>query len=417
MDSSRRAFLATAAAASVAHPGAIAAEAAASERDYWIGVLTRIADPLLSALSLRKLAAAMPVEAPLGNAGERRLYTHLEAFGRLLAGIAPWLESGDGAGHEGDLRQRYADLARQSIAAAVDPSSPDRMNFTHGGQPLVDTAFLALGVLRAPTQLWQKLDAGTRHHLIDALRSTRAISPGFSNWLLFSATIEAFLAWAGEPWDAIRIDYAVRQHEQWYKGDGVYGDGPEFHCDYYNSFVIHPLLLQVVETIAAVSKNWDSFRPAIVARARRHAGVLERLIGPDGTFPPIGRSLAYRCGAFHLLAGMALRRGLPDGIMPEQVRAALGAVMRRMMEAPGTFDPNGWLTVGFCGHQPGVAERYISTGSLYLCSTVLLPLGLASTDRFWSGPAQPWTSRRIWSGQAVAPDHALPDATPPGEKS
>jgi hypothetical protein len=397
----------------MAHPGAIA-EAVTSDREYWLGMLTRIADPVLSTLSQRKLAASMPVEAPLGNAEERRLYTHLEALGRLLAGIAPWLESGHGGGHEAGLRRHYADLARQSIAAAVDPSSPDRMNFTRGGQPLVDAAFLALGVLRAPTQLWQELDAGLRRHLVDALRSTRAITPGPSNWLLFSATVEAFLAWAGEPWDAAPIDYAVRQHEQWYKGDGAYGDGPEFHWDYYNSFVIHPLLLQVVETMAPMSKNWESLHPAIVARARRYAAVLERLIGPDGAFPPIGRSLAYRCGAFHLLALMALRRDLPDGVNPEQVRAALSAVIRRAMEAPGTFDANGWLTVGFRGHQPGIAERYISTGSLYLCSTVLLPLGLASTDRFWSAPAQPWTSRRIWSGEAVAPDHAMPDVGFPG---
>ncbi len=382
--------------------GLNAAEPDVSERDSWVGVLARIADPVLNALSQRRLAATMPVEAPNGNAEDRRIYTHLEAFGRLLAGIAPWLES-DGAGRE------RAELARQCIAAAVDPASPDHMNFTHGGQPLVDAAFLALGILRAPNQLWQKLDAGTQKHLLDALRSTRAMSPPLNNWLLFSAIIEAFLAWAGEPWDAARIDYALRQHEQWYKGDGVYGDGPQFHWDYYNSFVIHPLLRQIVESVAAASKQWETLHAPIVARARRHAAELERLIGPDGAFPPIGRSLAYRCGAFHLLADVTLRHELPYEVTPEQVRCALGAVIRRTMDAPGTFDANGWLTVGFCGHQPAVAERYISTGSLYLCSTVLLPLGLASTDRFWSGSAQAWTSRRIWSGQAVAPDHALPN--------
>jgi hypothetical protein len=30
----------------------------------------------------------------------------------------------------------------------------------------------------------------------------------------------------------------LRQHEQWYRGDGIYGDGPEFDWDYYNSFVM-----------------------------------------------------------------------------------------------------------------------------------------------------------------------------------
>jgi hypothetical protein len=216
---SRRRFLTTAMAAAAANP---------SDRDYWIQVLTRIADPVLNALSQRKLTAAMPVEAPQGNGADRRQYTYLEALGRLLAGIAPWIESGGGAG-------RYADLARQSIVAAVDPSSPDAVNFTRGSQPVVDAAFLALGLLRAPRELYEKLDAATKRRLVEALRSTRAIRPGFNNWLLFSATIEAFLAHAGESWDAMRIDYAVREHEQWYKGDGMYGDGPEFHWDYYNS--------------------------------------------------------------------------------------------------------------------------------------------------------------------------------------
>jgi hypothetical protein len=79
---------------------------------------------------------------------------------------------------------------------------------------------------------------------------------------------------------------------------------------------------------------------------------------------------------------MALRKQLPSGVKPEQVRYALTAVIRRMIEASGTFDKQGWLTVGFCGHQPSVGENYISTGSLYLCSAALLPLGLPSADEF-----------------------------------
>ena len=96
---------------------------------------------------------------------------------------------------------------------------------------------------------------------------------------------------------------------------------------------------------------------------------------------------------------MTLRKQLPAGVMPEQVRAAMTAVIRRMIEAPGTFDQHGWLTIGFCGHQPDVAEPYISTGSLYLCSVGLLPLGLGKSDRFWSAAPQPWTAQKIWSGQ------------------
>jgi hypothetical protein len=182
---------------------------------------------------------------------------------------------------------------------------------------------------------------------------------------------------------------------------------PEFHWDYYNSFVIHPMLLAVVETLDQHSKAWTSFHEPIVDRARRYAAIQERLISPEGAYPSIGRSIAYRFGALHLLATMVLRRQLPENITPEQVRGAMTAVIRRMVEAPGTFDANGWLRVGFCGHQPAVAEGYISTGSLYLCSAALLPLGLRSTDPFWANPVKPWTAQKMWGGQDVPPDHAL----------
>ncbi|MBV8707663.1 MAG: DUF2264 domain-containing protein, partial [Acidobacteriaceae bacterium] len=111
--------------------------------------------------------------------------------------------------------------------------------------------------------------------------------------------------------------------------------------------------------------------------------------------------------ALGLLAGMALRKELPDGVAPEQVRCALSAVIRRTIEAPGTFDDQGWLQVGFCGHQPAIAEPYISTGSLYLCSVAFAPLGLSSTDAFWSGPSKPWSAQKVWSGQDVPADHAI----------
>src|SRR5204863_6587221 len=134
-------------------------------------------------------------------------------------------------------------------------------------------------------------------------------------------------------------------------------------------------------------------------RAKRYAAVQERLIAPDGSFPAIGRSIAYRCGAFHLLAQSALRRQLPGDLSPPQVRGALTAVIRRTLEAPDTFDGNGWLRIGVCGHQPGVGESYISTGSLYLCSVAFLPLGLPPADPFWSAPPAPFTQQRAWSGQ------------------
>ena len=377
------------------------------DRAFWVQTLVKISAPVLQALSARKLKERMPVEAPHGNQAERLPFTHLEAMGRLLCGIAPWLETGPQDGEEGKHRAQMAEWSRAALQSATDPSSPDFMNFCQGAQPLVDTAFLALSIVRAPGTLWHTLDRTTQSNVIAALESSRKIKPGYNNWLLFSAMVEAALAFMGASWDQVRVDYAIRTINSWYKGDGLYGDGPTLHWDYYNSFVIHPLLLYTLDVVSQFSPAWDSFRAPAMERARRYAAIQERLIAPDGTFPPTGRSLAYRFGAFHLLADIALRRQLPEGVAPEQVRCALSAVIRKMIDAPGTFDSQGWLTIGFCGHQPEIAESYISTGSLYLCSTALLPLGLPASDPFWSGPSQAWTAQRAWQGGPVAPDHAL----------
>jgi hypothetical protein len=376
-----------------------------ADRQLWIDVLRRLADPVLTNLAQETLRARMPVEQVAG--GNRESVSHLEALGRLIAGIAPWLELPADQTSEGQARTKYAALARRAIDRAVDPSSRDYLNFTTGGQPLVDAAFLAQGILRAPRALRESLEAGTTRLLIAALEATRAITPGFNNWLLFSATVEAALAKLGAHWDRMRVDYALRQHDEWYKGDGAYGDGPQFHWDYYNSFVIQPMLLDVLDVVRSESAAWKELATRAEARARRYAAVLERLISPEGTFPPIGRSIAYRFGALQGLAQMALRRALPDGVPPAQVRAAMTAVIRRTIDAPGTFDEGGWLQIGFAGHQPGIGERYISTGSLYLCAVGLLPLGLPPDDEFWAAPAQPWTSVRAWSGQPFPIDRAI----------
>ena len=382
---------------------------AADDRLYWLGVIERVATPVLSNLSRRELKNVMPVEA--ANPQDRGQYTHLEAFGRLLAGLAPWLESQRLGDAEQRRRDHFVALAQASLDAATDPDSPDFMNFTKGGQPLVDTAFMAQGILRAPTVLWESLDPRVKSQVVKALKSSRAIgTPHGSNWVMFAAIIEAALQIMGEQTIADRFEGCVENMLGWYKGDGVYGDGEFFHFDYYNSFVIHPMLVDVLLVLKQKDRQYESSYDTALQRARRYAAIQERLIAPDGTFPSIGRSTTYRFGAFHALAQISWMRQLPEPVKPAQVRPAMTEVIRKMIEAPGTFDAQGWLKVGFYGHQPSLAEGYISTGSLYLCATAFLPLGLPPGDEFWSSPAVPWTSRQLWSGENLRADHAISDA-------
>lgn len=381
---------------------------AAGDRRYWVSVTAKIARPVLENLARCELKKKMPVEEQPG--AKRGGVTQLEAFGRLLYGLAPWLAVENLDGEELKLQQEFSKLAQSSLAAATDPQSPDFMNFTEGGQPLVDAAFLAQGILRAPKVLWEPLEPRLKSQVIAALKSSRKIAtPTSNNWVMFAATVEAALLEFGEPTLEPRLEGCVRKMLGWYVGDGVYGDGDFFHFDYYNSFVIHPML---VDVLATLKKHDAAFAPAhtvVLNRAQRYAEIQERLIAPDGTFPAVGRSITYRFGALQTLALMAWQRELPDKITPAQVRSALTAVIRKLVEAPGTFDAQGWLQIGFCGHQPALGEKYISTGSLYLCAAGLLPLGLPPTDEFWSAPAARWTAQKIGSGENLTADHAMSD--------
>ncbi len=374
-----------------------------SDRKYWINKLEKIAFPVLQNLANDTLRSNMPVE---GKMKDRPTVTHLEAFGRLLTGIAPWLNLEDFSDKtEKKLRDKFFALTQKAIDNGTNSQSKDYFNFTKNYQPLVDAAFLANGLIRAP-RLWESLPQRVKENTLKALLSTRDIRPGFNNWLLFSAMIEAFFAKFGYDYDKMRLDYAIRQHEQWFMGDGIYGDGPNFHWDYYNSYVIQPFLVDIIGTILPKEPIYKDIYASVSKRATRYAAIQERLIGQDGTFPVIGRSIAYRAGAFQHLANTVLLEQLPENVSPQQVRCALTAVLKQTLEPSGTFDSNGWLQIGLHGHQPAIGEYYISTGSLYLCSSVFLPLGLSDQHPFWSGPATDWTAKKVWNGFDLPVDHA-----------
>ncbi len=382
---------------------------AAKERAYLIQSLTKMADPMFEALSKKALKIKMPVEKSPDMIKARRnpSSTHLEAFGRLLGGMAPWLELGPDDTKEGKLRKKYIDLAVLCIKNGTDSTSPDYLEFNLPGQSLVDAAFLAHALLRAPTQLWGRLDEETKRNLVAALKLSRSTKPGQNNWLLFAGMVEAMLLKFTGECDQSRIDYAILKHKEWYKGDGIYGDGKDFHYDYYNSFVIHPMMLDIMwvmkEKGITVAMDFETE----LKRSIRYAEIQERLISPEATYPIVGRSIAYRCGAFQLLSQMALQKSLPHTVSEQQVRYALYSLIKRQMDAPGTYDANGWLQIGVYGHQASMGDYYISTGSVYLCAQAYLLLGLPATDSFWNGKDEDWTNKKVWNGVAVPVDHAI----------
>lgn len=380
-------------------------------REHWVETMTRMARPVMKNLSQGTLDRNMPFESNSRDS-TRRVASRLEAVGRTLCGIAPWLELGADDTPEGLLRGEFIEYARKGLANAVNPSSPDYLTFGRGiSQSLVDAAFLAEGLLRARHNVWDRLDRQTQERLAEELRRTRTVKPNESNWLLFASIVEAALLDFTGKCDTARLVYGVNRflNDGWYKGDGCFGDGMEFHFDYYNGIVIHPLLTDVLTVMRRHGLCTEDTYMTQTARLARYAAIQERMISPEGTYPVVGRSITYRFGVFHALAQAALMGVLPDRLAA-QAAPALEAVLRRQLAGRDNFDEEGWLRVGFAGSQRRMGEKYINTGSVYMCMTVFLPLGIPADGAFWKGPFRPWTSLAAWNGMDVGADHALRDS-------
>lgn len=145
----------------------------ANDREIWVDYLTKISYPILKNAASDSLKLEMPVYTET-----TKPYQYLEALGRTICGIAPWLELGPDSTVEGIVRQEFINYSVKAISNAVNPEAADYMNFSEGSQPLVDAAYLSMGLLRAPKQLWNNLDSITQRRLIDELKKTRNIKPG-----------------------------------------------------------------------------------------------------------------------------------------------------------------------------------------------------------------------------------------------
>lgn len=381
--------------------------APADDRAYWVSLMYKMASPIFRNMSKGELKKNFTMEyAPTWGKRDKSV-AYLEALGRMAAGIAPWLALPDDNTKEGAMRKELKEQLLLSLQHSVDPASPDYLNWRNGGQPLVDAAFLAHGFLRAPQILWEPLDKQTKQRFVEELKTMRRMKTFNSNWVLFVAMVETFLYSIGEDALTDRIDDALSKIDSWYKGDGMYGDGPAFHYDYYNAFVIQPMYVDVLKVFAQKDEAKKKQYDIAVQRMQRYGAILERQISPEGTYPIVGRSATYRIGAFQPLAQLALNNELPEEITPAQVRCALTAVMKRQFEFKGTFTKDGWLTLGVVGHQPDTADSYSNSGSMYLASLGLLPLGLPASHPFWTAPYADWSMKRAWNGGAILRDHAI----------
>lgn len=378
---------------------------------YFTALLKKITAPVLELMASERLHTDFPLEVSPNADGRDKRVAYLECFGRTIAGAAPWLAL-EGSGPDQADRLKLREQAIQAYEHSVNPKSADYLNWDLGqGQMLVDSAYYTQAMLRAPV-LWQAQSKKTQKRIVEVIKSLRDVAPPYTNWLLFAAMNEAFLMQVGEKYDPIRLDLAIRKFQEWYMGDGWFADGEHFAFDYYNSYVIHPMMLDILEVM--VNKEayfWHGDIKDVHAtqlkRSQRFAEHLERLISPTGTYPPIGRSLTYRTTAFQPLAQLALKHQLPETLPPGQVRAALRAVHEAIFNNPSNFTSDGFLQIGFAGADPNLGDWYSNNGSMYITTASFLPLGLPPTDAFWTSPAKAWTQKLAFAGEPFRKDYSV----------
>lgn len=393
--------------------GAVAKQPKQSDREYWTSQAYKMAQPVLENMAQGKLQQNMLTEFSPSFDNRNRKVVYMETFGRLMAGIAPWLALPDDATAESRQRKQLREWALASYRNAVDPTSPDYLCWGVSGQNLVDAAYIAESFLRAYDILWQPLDTLTKQRYFKEFQKLRRIDPPYTNWLLFSSVIESFLAKAGGGYDEFRVNMACRKVEEWYVGDGWYADGPVFAFDYYSSYVFHAMYLETLQAMIDAKMNtridYSKYHERALKRAQKYAIILERFISPEGTFPVIGRSTPYRLAAMQPLALLAWYQKMPKELTNGQVRAALTQVIHRMFDHQQNYNQKGFLTIGFCGSQPETADWYTNNGSLYMTSLAFMPLGLPANHPFWTDSPQPWTQVKAWNGRPFPKDHRWAD--------
>ena len=385
-----------------------------SDRQYWCSLAYKMAQPVLENMAKGELQKNMQTEFSPSFDNRNRKVLYMECFGRLMAGVAPWLTLPDDATAEGKQRKQLREWALASYKNAVDPQSPDYLCWGIGGQNLVDAAYIVESFLRAYDTLWKPLDEVTKKRYLAEFAKLRHIDPPYTNWLLFSSTIESFMAKAGGDFDEYRVNSACRKVEEWYVGDGWYADGPSFAFDYYSSYVFHPMYLETLQAMVDAKVNsrldYQKYYDRELKRCQKYSIILERFLSPEGTFPAFGRSIPYRMATMQPLALMAWYQKLPKDLSNGQVRAALTKVLHRMFDQENNFNEKGYLSIGFCGNtQKNVADWYTNNGSLYMTTLAFMPLGLPADHPFWTDAAQPWTQVKAWNNQQFPKDHQWKD--------
>ena len=144
--------------------------------------------------------------------------------------------------------------------------------------------------------------------------------------------------------------------------------GPNLLLDYYNSYVIHPMYVEVLEVCEANKFSTPVSVSLGVKRMQRFNTFIERLISPEGTYPAFWPICGASYGGISINGACRIEIWFARGPENGQIRKCTYRSNENMFSVEGNFDNENFLKLGFVGHQPNLANYYTNNGSLYMTS-------------------------------------------------
>ncbi len=385
-------------------------------RNQWLSILLQITNPVINGFINKDIKSIFPIHfsAHLSKDDKRRNQTEIvfiELFSRTLLGISILFQN-----EESIYKNNLNDLF-QNVLFMINTTFSGYLDFYHSSitdQLIVEMANCALAFIRAP-YLWNSLHPLIKNNILKIMYySITKFKPHMNNWLLFEALIEIFLYKNQKIKILNKTLLNIRVIESYYIGDGWYKDGPLFHMDFYNSYVILPFLITIYQELHLLNYQnngilFKNLYQKTLLKIQKHSEFLERLIGIDGSFPIFGRSAVYRSAVFHALVTNVYISELPQTLSYGQVRAGLNAVIINMFqnEKIKIVDEHGFLTFGFSGFQPQLADEYSNSGSVYFALLIFMPLGLDENNIFWSSNEEDWSQKKLYNGNSINRDKSI----------
>ncbi|MFI6059791.1 DUF2264 domain-containing protein [Streptomyces sp. NPDC051286] len=309
----------------------------------------------------------------------------LEGYARTFLAAAFRVAGADGKDPHGWL-DRYADgLTAGTRTPGRDDleSWPLILDHHVQGQPMVESASVAIGLRLTRPWLWDRLDAGVQDRAEEWLRGALRHTPSPNNWYLFPYSVAAFLesVGRGDAETSRAKERALDLLEGWYRGQGWYSDGDHRAFDHYNGWALHlyPMLDAHLSGDPELSAHYGS-------RLREHLDNYTLLFGGDGAPVHFGRSLTYR-----FAAGSAVALGAVTGhtpLSPGASRRVISGSLRYFLDR-GATGTDRLLSLGWHGPHEATLQHYSGPASPYWASKAFVALLAPDGHPLWTATEEP----------------------------